>query len=74
MILKYTGDGKRIPHVPMRDLYAKDMTRLIEGRVFDSEEQAIELLTKRGIYSKPAKARKTKTPDIQIDEVSEDTD
>lgn len=71
MTLKYNNDGRIIDHVPPRDLNDNDIEALVtHKRLFDSVEQAIADLTKRGIYSVPRKPRTTKDETIVTEDES----
>lgn len=63
-MLTYIGNGKHITGIPARDLTDTDISR-IAGELSMPENELIELLILRGIYSRPAqvKPKATKKPD-----------
>lgn len=71
MKLTYTGNGQVIPHVEPRDLSVDDIQVLIKvKRLFRDENEAIEALTRRGIYSLAKAPKRSIKEDIV--EITED--
>lgn len=69
-VLIYKGTGEHITGVPAQDLSQDDLDRLVSGLVFSSTDEAIQLLTARGLYALPEKTKpKAKTePNLGIED------
>lgn len=71
MALKYNGNGEFIYGVPAQDLTDEDITRLVAGFVFSSEDEAITALTSKGLYSLVKPPKVSKKEEIVIDSVED---